>query len=713
MLIGRACLILALLTAVWGVVTVVVGMRRNDERLLASARRCVYVVAGLAALSFAIVELAYLRNDFSYAVVAGNSSSTTPLYYKATAMWSSQPGSLLLWLLILSAQSAIAIRIAARRYQALAPVASAVLLVVCAFFALLLIGWASPFEASSPTPADGAGLQPLLRYPLMAAHPVALYMGYAGFSVPFAFAVAALIGGRVDASWLVATRRFTLAAWAFLALGLVLGARWSYAELGWGGYWGWDAVENAALLPWLTGTALLHSSIIQEKRGMLKVWNVSLVALSFLLALIGTFLVRSGILDSIHAFGASTLGVPFLVAIATTMLVSVALILYRRDALASEHRLDSLLSREAIFLLNNLVLVALAFVIFWGTFFPLISEAITGDQRAVGPPWFERYTVPLGIVLVILTAIGPMFAWRKTAGVALARAFALPLVAAAVAVVAVLLWVGGSARHVTAMIAFGVIAFTVCGLAGEFVKATRARRASTGDGTLAALSGVISRNRRRYGGYIVHAGFAILLLGVAASSSFVTTVDQRVRPGDSFDVAGYRVTYQRATTNIQPEKLSLTAVLDITKDGRHVTTLRAGRELYPSAGTASGGIVARYFSGEQTSEIGLDPGATKDLWMAMQPDLSDLQPAVREADRRFATLPARAQAMLIAAILRRWQTHAEPVTIRATVRPGMTWLWMGAIIVGLGTLVAAWPRRRPLPATSQATERVPTVGQVA
>jgi cytochrome c-type biogenesis protein CcmF len=707
MLIGRACLVLVLVTALYGVVAVVAGLARGDERLLASARRCVYVVAALAVLAFAIVEFAYLRDDFSYAVVAGNSSSTTPLYYKATAMWSSQPGSLLLWLVILSAQSAAAIAIASRRYRQLAPVASGVLLAVTAFFALLLVAWASPFAASSPVPADGAGLQPLLRYPLMAAHPVALYLGYAGFSVPFAFAVAALVGGRVDASWLVATRRFTLAAWAFLALGLVLGARWSYAELGWGGYWGWDAVENAALLPWLTATALLHSSLIQEKRGMLKVWNVSLVAVSFLLALIGTFLVRSGILDSIHAFGASTLGVPFVAAIAITMLASVGLIVWRRDALRSEHRLDSLLSREAIFLLNNLVLVALAFVIFWGTFFPLISEALTGDQRAVGPPWFERYTVPLGIVLVILTAIGPMVAWRKTSARALLGAFAAPAAAAAAVVTVVLVVVGGASAHPAALIAFGVIAFTLWGLGAEFWKGARARRAATGDGFVSALGGVMVRNRRRYGGYIVHAGFAILLLGVAASSSFVTTVDQRVRPGDSFSVGGYRVTYRAARTSMEPEKLTLTAVLDISRDGRHVTTLRAGRELYPAGGAGSMGIAARYFSGEQTSEIGLDPGPVRDLWMAMQPDLRDLVPAVEEADRRFGDMPPKVQAVLIETILRRWQTHSEPVTVRATVRPGMTWLWSGAIVVAIGTLVAAWPRRRWQRARERARDVAP------
>jgi len=707
-LIGNASLAIALAVALWGVAAAVWGIVRRDARFVASARRSVYCVAALAVLAFAVVEIAYLRNDFSFAVVASNSSRTTPLYYKATAMWSSQAGSLLLWLTILSLQSAVAIRIAARRYQALAPVATVVLLIVCAFFTLLMVAWDSPFEAHLPAPADGAGLQPLLRYPLMALHPVALYLGYAGFTIPFAFAVGALVSGRVDASWLRATRRFTLAAWAFLAVGLILGARWSYAELGWGGYWGWDPVENAALLPWLTGTALLHSSIVQEKRGMLKVWNVSLVMGTFALALTGTFLVRSGILNSIHAFGVSTLGFPFVIAIGVTLIGSVLLIWWRRQALASEHRLDSLLSREAIFLLNNLVLVALAFVIFWGTFFPLISEALTGDQTVVGPPWFERYVVPLGIVLVILTGIGPLLAWRATSITGLIRLLWIPVICALVALGVAIVLAGGLGEP-TALVAVTVVALTLAALGGEFLRAARARRRAAHERWPAAMAGVISRNRRRYGGYTIHSGFVVLLLGVAISSSFAQTTDRRLRPGESVQLGDYTLTYRAPQAAMAPEKLTLGALVDVRRNGKNITTLRSARELYPAGGPTQTGIVARYFDGEATSEIGLDSGLRRDIWVASQPDLTPLRQAVDEAERRFADMPPEVQAVLIDAILKRWLRVKPPVMFRVYIRPGVTWMWIGAGIVALGTAIAAWPARRPKPAPTPSKRPAPAV----
>jgi cytochrome c-type biogenesis protein CcmF len=700
-ILGRACLLLALLVSVYGAGVAVLGFARGRADLVASARRATYAVAALAAIAFGIVELAYRRDDFGYALVGGNSSTATPLLYKASAMWSSQAGSLLLWLLILSAQAALAVRIGGRRYPALAPVATAVLLLVAGFFCLLLVGFSSPFERLAPAPVDGNGLQPLLRYPLMAAHPVALYMGYAGFAVPFAFAVAALVTRRIDATWLVATRRFTLAAWSFLAVGLVLGARWSYAELGWGGYWGWDPVENAALLPWLTATALLHSSMVQEKRGMLKVWNVSLVMGTFVLALTGTFLVRSGILDSIHAFGASTLGVPFVVAIAVAVFASVGLVAWRRDDLRSEHRLDSLLSRETVFLLNNLVLVALAFVVLWGTFFPLISEAITGTKAAVGPPWFTRYVTPLGIVLGLLTGVGPLLAWRQTTLAGLARVVAAPAVAAlGAALVAVM--VTDALDHPTALVTFAVIAFTLAALGQEFWRGTRARRQATGGRWPVALAALVARNRRRYGGYIAHAGLAVLLLGVAASSSFATGVDAQLRPGQTIRIAGYELRYERPTTKLANEKLTFGTVVGVRRDGRTVSTLRPAREMYPSQDIEQLGPIGRFFGGEATSEIGLDASLGKDVWVAIQPNLSLLDATVRDANRRFANASPQVQALVIAAIVQRWANLTPPVNFRAFVRTGVSWLWIGAAILGFGALIAAWPSPRRRRAVSAA-----------
>src|SRR3954464_2912708 len=434
--VGSAALIVALVTALYAPGAALTGARTARPQLVVSARRAIFSIAGLCALCVVVLEGAYVRSDFSFAVVPNNSSTDTPLFSRRTAMWSSQPGSLLLWALLLSIYASLALHATRRKLREIAPWATAVLATLAAFFLALMIFFASPFEALATVPADGNGLSPLLRNPAMLIHPPMLYTGYVGFSVPFAFAVGALITRRTGAEWIRATRRYALMAWMFLGCGILLGALWSYSELGWGGYWAWDPVENASLMPWLFATAFLHSGMVQERRGMLRMWNVSLVMGAFILALVGTFLVRSGILQSIHAFGDSTLGVPFVGFIALCTLGSVALVVSRRESLRSTHKLDSLLSREAIFLLNNLALVGMCFVIFWGTFFPLISEAVTGTKASVGPPWFNRYTVPLALALVVLTAIGPMLAWKRTTPRRLVRVLRGPLAAAGLAVAA-------------------------------------------------------------------------------------------------------------------------------------------------------------------------------------------------------------------------------------------------------------------------------------
>ena len=436
--VGQACLILALATCAYGIGASLYGARAGRRDWVASGRRSVYGLALLTSAAFAVLEVAFLRSDFHFDVVATHSSTTTPTFYRAAAAWSSQEGSLLLWVWLLSLWSSLVLFLVRRRLRDVAPYATAVLLGFGAFFTALLVFAVSPFGTVANAPPEGSGLNPLLRHPSMMIHPPMLYSGYTLWAVPFAFAIGALVVRRVDADWIRATRRFALAAWFFLGIGILLGARWSYAELGWGGYWAWDPVENASLLPWLTGTAFLHSVMVQEKRGMLKVWNVSLILATGTLAVLGTFLVRSGILDSIHAFGASTLGVPFVSLIGVMIAGSVYLVVSRRAALRSEHRLDSLLSREAAFLGNNLVLVGLAFVVFWGTFFPLISEAVTGTKAAVGPPWFNRYTVPLALVLVLLSGIGPVIAWRRATLANARRNFLWPTAVALVTLIALL-----------------------------------------------------------------------------------------------------------------------------------------------------------------------------------------------------------------------------------------------------------------------------------
>ena len=411
--VGSACLTVGLLTALYAAGASVYGAVSGRRQWVTSGRRAIYCVAALCVTAFAILEAAFLRSDFSYKLVAEGSSTDTPTFYKVTAVWATQDGSLLLWATLLALFASAVLFLTRRSLRDIAPWATAVLAGVAGFFLFLMVGWENPFDTLAMAPQEGAGLNPLLRHPAMMIHPPMLYTGYVGFSIPFAFAIGALIARRPGADWIRATRRFALIAWTFLGTGILLGALWSYSELGWGGYWAWDPVENASLMPWLVGTAFLHSIMVQEKRGMLRVWNVSLICATFTLALLGTFLVRSGILDSIHAFGASTIGVQMLVFIACVIGLSAALILARLPDLRSEARLDSLLSREAFFLLNNLVLVGLCLVVLWGTFFPLISEAVTGTEATVGPPWFNRIVTPLALVLVLLMGIGPVLAWRR------------------------------------------------------------------------------------------------------------------------------------------------------------------------------------------------------------------------------------------------------------------------------------------------------------
>ena len=703
---GRLLLVLALAISVYGVAASLYGARTGRREWVDSGRRAVYALAGVIVTCFAILELAFLRSDFSSTLVASHSSTTTPTFYRATAVWSSQEGSLLLWLLLLSLWSTGILHAARRRARELVPYAAAVLLGFAAFFCAMLVFLESPFVLASPVPAEGAGLNPLLRHPSMMIHPPMLYSGYTLFAVPFAFAVGALITRRLNADWIRTTRPFTLAAWCFLGFGVVLGARWSYSELGWGGYWAWDPVENASLMPWLTGTAFLHSVMIQEKRGMLKVWNVSLVLATGVLAILGTFLVRSGILNSIHAFGASTLGIPFLVLIVAMIGGSIALVASRARELRSEHRLDSLFSREAVFLLNNLVLVSLCFVIFWGTFFPLISEALTGNEASVGPPWFDRYTVPLALILVLLSGVGPVIAWRRATGSNLRRNLLKPALAAAVALAG--LAALGVASEPLALIMFALAAFVLAAVGQEFWRGVRARRAMSSDSLPAAMVALVRRNRRRYGGYLVHAGVAVLFVGVAASSSFQEVREVQLAPGQTAQVGRYAVTYERPTAQLRAakngrlEKIDLGAVMRVTRDGEAVGTMRTLKSYFPSVAPELG-PVSRFFEGEATSEVGLRAGWRRDVWMAVAPDTSALKPRIEEGDKVFAAATGLAgsdrDALLARALDGLTRSYADsppPATFRFIVSPLVAWIWIGALLALAGGLIALWPTPRGL-----------------
>ncbi len=692
--VGSACLAVALLTAAYAVGASLYGARTGKREWVTSGRRAIYCVAGLCLTAFALLEAAFLRSDFKFAIVAEGSSTDTPTFYKITALWATQDGSLLLWATLLSLFSTAVLFLTRRSLRDIAPYATAVLGVIGAFFLLLMVGWENPFDTLASPPAEGVGLNPLLRHPAMMIHPPMLYTGYVGFSVPFAFAVGALVTRHTGADWIRATRRFALIAWIFLGTGIMLGALWSYTELGWGGYWAWDPVENASLMPWLVGTAFLHSIMVQEKRGMLKIWNASLICATFTLALLGTFLVRSGILDSIHAFGASTIGVQFLVFIGLVIALSAGLIISRLPHLRSEAKLDSLLSREAFFLLNNLVLVGLCLVIMWGTFFPLISEAITGTEASVGPPWFDKLVVPLALVLVLLTGIGPVLAWRRFTPAALWRVAWAPIGAAAVTLILLLAFTN-AADSPPSLAMFCLVAFVLTVVGQELVRGTAARRTMSGESWPRALARLTGRNRRRYGGYLVHAGIAVLFLGVAASSAFVEQRDVRLRPGDSFSVDGYDVTYRQATAKLGGDRsgtgapISFGAILDVRKDGKHYV-MRPSRNYYATTDPSLGAI-SRFFEGEATSEVDVRWGLRRDLWLAIRPDIGSLDGPIREADRKFAKAPSDVQAFIVAALADRYRRDPPPASFRAIASPLVVWIWIGGGIVVLGALVAAWP----------------------
>jgi cytochrome c-type biogenesis protein CcmF len=687
--LGSALLAAALLCALYAAGAAIYGGRTGDRRWVDSSRRSVYAMAGLLTTAVVLIELAFLRDDFHFALVADHSSTTTPTFYKLTAMWSSQEGSLLLWAWVLSLASSGVLYMTRRRHREIVPWATAVLAALGTFFIGLMIFKAQPFSHLDNPPAEGAGLTPLLRNPYMAVHPPMLYSGYVLWSIPFAFCVGALVARKLDASWIRTTRNFALVAWTFLGIGLLLGSRWSYEELGWGGYWGWDPVENAALMPWLMGTAFLHSVMVQEKRGMLKVWNVSLISATFCLCLLGTFLVRSGVLQSIHAFGASTVGGPLLVLIALTAIGATLLIVTRLDQLKPERRIESLLSRESIFFVNNLLLLGLVLVIFWGTFFPLISEFFTGDRHSLAAPWFNRYVTPIGVLLVLFTGIGPLLAWGRLSGGAARRLLLWPGIAAAVTI-AVLLAVSDAGRHLWALFVFGFAAFTAVALLGEFWRAGSTRHALTGEAYPRALATAVGRNRRRYGGYIVHAGIALTLIGIAASSSFQTNRDLRLQVGQTAKVGDYTIAYRKLTADPQNERIAFAARLDVTRDGKHFATLNPARNYYPTQDPTAGAI-GRFFMGESTSEVGLKTGAGGDLWTAFQPDLSVLNPAIIRGNRQLANLPPDAQGIAILALAQHYAQSPPPANFRVIVNPLVGWIWIGALIALTGAVMAGWP----------------------
>jgi len=577
-LVGSGALALALGLYVYAALAGAWAAARSSNRLQRSARNALLAALPATAAATGALVFAFLRHDFSLVYVANHSSRSLPLAYRISALWGGQEGSLLLWLLILAAVAFGAVALNRELVDRALPWAVPILAALASVFAYLLVFVSSPFDTQA-APVDGAGLNASLQNPYMLAHPPLLYLGYVGLTVPFAFAMAALISRRVDARWLIATRRWTIVSWTCLGLAILLGSKWAYGTIGWGGYFAWDPVENAALLPWLTATAYLHSVMVQEKKGMLRVWNVSLVVLTFSLALFGTFLTRSGLVNSIHSFSKSPIGAWFVGLIAVVVLASVALVIARLPLLrARSPQLESLVSREAVFLYNNLLLVAFALTVLWGVLFPVISETVRGVPYSVGPPFYNFFLRAFGLPLLLLMGIGPLVAWRRASLRSLRRGLGWPA-AAALAAGAGLIAVGAGTRP-AGLAAYSFSAFVLASIAAEFVRGTRARRSIDGGSWPAAFSSLVARNRRRYGGYVVHAAVALLAIGIAGSSISRATVEHRVHPGQTIAVGGYSLRYMGTSFRPGANHDELRAVLAVAHHGKRDGFVAAGRNHY-------------------------------------------------------------------------------------------------------------------------------------
>jgi cytochrome c-type biogenesis protein CcmF len=661
-LVGELSLWVALLMAMWAGVTSYAGGALGREDLVTSGRRGLYATTTMIVLASLGLWTALLTHDFSLKYVASNTSANMPKVYVFAAFWGGQAGSLLFWALILSLFSAVAIWSARTKARDLAPWACGTLAMILVFFIAVVCFKANPYDRLSFVPADGRGMNPQLQNPGMAIHPPNLYLGYVSTSIPFAFAIAALVTRRLDAEWLGIVRRWALLSWFFLTIGITLGMWWAYVELGWSGYWAWDPVENASLLPWLTGTAFLHSIMIQEKRGMLRKWNVVLVVTTFLLAIFGTFITRSGIIESVHSFAQSPVGNWF----ATFFLLATGTTIYfvstRLKDLEAKAGLESMVSREAAFLYNNLVLVGIAFSVLWGTLFPILSEWVRGTKITVGPPFFNTVNVPLGLLLLGLTGVGPLIAWRKASTSNLRRQFAFPVVAG-LALGVVLAALG--MRDVYALIAYTLAGFVAATIGQEFQKGISARRSIHGEGLPTATVRLIARNRRRYGGYIVHAGI-VVLFAAFAGLAFKRDHDIQMRAGDTkelVDPLGHRWRFvsQGISTSETLNRFVTAVGLEVWRDGVRQGIITSEKRQYLDS--------SKNPLFEPSTEVGIRSSAKMDLYIVLA--------GVRE----------------------------ETAELRISFNPLVVWVWIGGMIMAIGGLIVMWPQaeRRRAPSGYVAT----------
>jgi len=650
-LLGSLSLWLALLVGLWGAITGFVGGAQQRPDLQQSARNATLALFGALLVAVISLEVAIFRHDFSLQYVASRTSRNLPTFYLWSAMYSGQEGSLLFWAAVLSLFGAMTQLLTSRRHRAYLPYVAAITSLVATFFvSVMLFAPANPFQRAAFTPLDGSGMNPQLQNPGMVFHPPMLYLGYISITIPFAFAMAALLTKKLDADWLVAVRKWTIVSWLFLSIGLLIGMWWAYVELGWGGYWAWDPVENAALLPWLVMTAFLHSVMIQEKRGMLKKWNLALVIGAWLLSIFGTFLTRSGVIASVHSFTQSPVGYFFLAFLVAAAIASAIVYINRLPLLEAEATLESVVSREASFLFNNLLLIGLAFSVLWGTLYPIISEWVQGVKVTYGPPTFNFVNIPLGLVLLLLTGIGPLIAWRRASPANLRRQFAVPVTAG---VFALLILLVAGMRDLGPLLAFTFGAFVFGTVFQEFARGARARHRQYGESTAFAVVQLLSRNRRRYGGYIVHIAIVLLFVGFAGMA-FKTETEATLRPGESAELKGsdghvYTFTHLGISQYNALNRQVTAALLDVRRDGKDIGRLRTEKRQHVDAFGNN--------TFEPSTEVGIMSGLRVDLYIVLAGLVNGTEQAV----------------------------------FRFTINPLVWWVWFGGFVLVIGGLIVLWP----------------------
>lgn len=643
---GTLTLLLAFVVATYGGVASVVGARRSNERLMASGRAATYLLAAVLGLSSVAIVYAFLSQDYSIKYVQHYTDANSPLFYKITAYWGGLDGSILWWVFLLAVFGAIAIHTNRHRHKEILPYAIATLMVIADFFLFLILYHKNPFATFlGEAPTVGNGLNPLLQNAYMITHPPALYVGFVGMSIPFAFAMGALISGHLDDAWIMSVRRWTLIAWFFLSMGLTLGMLWAYEELGWGGFWGWDPVENAGALPWFTATAFLHSIMIQERRGMMKIWNFTLVILTFLLTIFGTFMTRSGIVQSVHAFGQDTkLAWIFLFFMGAVTLISFGVLIVRLPLLRSRGQLDSILSRESAFLFNNWILLFTAFFVLFATMYPTLSEWLRGERLTVGPPFFNRWMVPIGLALLLLTGIGPLIAWRKASVSNLKYQFTWPTLSALGTLGAC--FALKLTDSIAATICFTFCAFTLGTILQEFARGIRIRRKNSGSDPFSALLGMMLRGRRRYGGYVVHVGIVLMFVGFAGTA-YQKEEQIEMRPGQEINFAGYSLKLLKLRHEEDRQKEMVTGDILVSQRGKEIDRLHPAMWYYTNKNS------------DRTTEVAIRRSPAEDLYITL--GNFDLSEGIGNFEIR--------------------------------VNPLVDWIWVGFMMLAFGTGITLLPER--------------------